>query len=509
MSSATNAINMAENVGNPAARAIRQADDGIGNWLTDLVTGAGSSPSHIIITGILGCIPGIGQAMDVRDIVLGVILISKSPKEISAWVNIVITLIGCVPAVGDALKVGFKLMKQGHNFGRVLEAVSPALRGNVEKFMRKIDWTMLASESKGLFSKVLTAFMDGLDSWAVRYVAGGPQVKLILGELHAIEKQAPKMIDEAFTELKLMHSKMLGHELPGSTAAVAGTSSKIVKEEVEQTTKAAAGKEAKAAAKEEKTLLVKKSNDKNNNKVTPNTTKIDQKKAAKKKPNKNKNGILAEHLTDYHVKNTYRYPKENNNGRNTEHKDRIGTGLDHLWSHSAHPEKPFIVGETKSSIFDAFSLMMALPEDLREKFNILKADEAANPLPNGKPSTPINEKRDEYAGTSVEIGDTAEHEKEVRKGLNKPKEKTSLATQMSHKWIERALSKEKLTAKGKELARLIKNRRNDLFIENKPFPYQRWISLVTGRQFTLHGKPKGHKHQIQLKLELPDKILME
>ena len=49
-----------------------------------------------------------------------------------------ITLIGCVPAVGDSLKIGFKLMTKGHNFGRVLEAVSPALRGNIEKDMRKI-----------------------------------------------------------------------------------------------------------------------------------------------------------------------------------------------------------------------------------------------------------------------------------------------------------------------------------------------------------------------------------
>ena len=506
MNSATNAINMADNVGNPAARAIRQADDGIGTWLTDLVTGAGSSPSHIIITGILGCVPGIGQAMDVRDIVLGVILISKSPKEVSAWVNIVITLIGCVPAVGDALKVGFNLMKQGHNFGRVLEAVSPALRGNVEKFMRKIDWTMLASESKGLFSKVLAAFIDGLDSWVVKYVAGGPQVKFILGELHAIEKQAPKMIDEAFAELKLMHSKMLSHELPGSTAAVAGTSSKIVKEEVKQTAKAVAGKEAKAVAKSEKTLLTKKGNDKHNNKVTPNMTKTNQKKAAKKKKNRNKNGILAEHLTDYHVKNTYHYPKENNYGKNTEHTDRICTGIDHLWSHPTHKGQPFIVGETKSSIFDAFRLMMALPEDLREKFNILKADEAANPLPNGKPSTPINEKRDEYAGTSAKIDDTAEHDKEVRKGLNKPNDETNLATQMSHRWIARALPKEKLTTRGKELISLIKKAEKSAVMQKK-YPYQRWICLVTGRQFTLHGKPKGHKHQIQLKLELPDNIL--
>jgi hypothetical protein len=145
----------------PAVRALRQADDGIGNWLKDLVTGQGSSPSHIIITGILGVVPGVGQAMDARDLILGIIAVSQSPAAIGGWVELVITLVGCVPAVGDTLKVGFKLMKQGHSFGRVLEAISPALRGNVEKFMRKIDWSMLAAESKGLFKGLMDAFILG------------------------------------------------------------------------------------------------------------------------------------------------------------------------------------------------------------------------------------------------------------------------------------------------------------------------------------------------------------
>jgi hypothetical protein len=71
------------------------------------------------------------------------------------------TINACV-SVGDVPKVGFKLMKQGHNFGRVLEAVSPALRGNVEKYMRKINWGQLTSECKGLFDKTIAAFIDGL-----------------------------------------------------------------------------------------------------------------------------------------------------------------------------------------------------------------------------------------------------------------------------------------------------------------------------------------------------------
>ena len=62
-------------------------------------------------------------------------------------------------------------MKQGHNFGRVLEAVSPTVRGNVEKYMRKIDWADLTRECKGLFDKTIAALIDGLDSWLARTLA--------------------------------------------------------------------------------------------------------------------------------------------------------------------------------------------------------------------------------------------------------------------------------------------------------------------------------------------------
>ena len=73
----------------PAARAVRHVDDGIGTWLKDLVTGSGSSPSHIIITGVLGVIPGVGQVMDARDIILAIIMIIKSPMSIGGWVELV------------------------------------------------------------------------------------------------------------------------------------------------------------------------------------------------------------------------------------------------------------------------------------------------------------------------------------------------------------------------------------------------------------------------------------
>jgi len=486
----------------PSGKALRQADSGIGGWLGDLVTGAGSSPSHIIITGILGVVPGVGQAMDARDLILGIIAISKSPAAVGVWVDLVITLIGCVPAVGDALKVGFKFMKQGYSFGRVLEAVSPALRGNVEKFMRKIDWGMLASESKSLFKSAVSAFIDGLDSWVIRAVAGGATVKKIVTELKVIQRSGPRMIDNAFAELKKMHAKMMGHELPGTTAAVAGTSSKVVGRD---TASSLAQREVEAA-RIERRLLANKSRDMKENRVSPNSTKASVKKKAEPKKQKWNTGIPAEHITDYHVKKKHsNFRKANNGGKLIEEYSLPHNGLDHLWSNKTSATKPFVVGETKSSIFDSFKLLAALPAEMQQKFSELRAEEAANPTTtNGRPNIFDSERRDTHANKRVPVESSMEHEIAIRKGLNKANEETQLATQMSHKWIARAIRKESgLTTSGRLLPRMIRDYDEQLI----ECPYQRWISLVTGRQLQKHRKSGGSVHEVQTMLNLPEKIL--
>lgn len=500
----------------PAARALRTADDSITTWMTDLVTGAGSSPSHIIITGILGVVPGIGQAMDARDLVIGIIAISKSPGAIGGWVELSITLVGCVPAVGDALKVGFKLMKQGHNFGRVLEAVSPALRGNVEKFMRKIDWGMLGRESKSLFNKTIEAFVDGLDSWVVKAVAGRSEVKQIIAELKGMQKSAPKMIDDAFEELKQLHSKMMGHALPGNTAAVASTSGRATVHAAEEAAQAASKNAAAATAKAERKLIERKSHDVKNGRAQTNASSTATKKKAKEKKQSWRSGVPAEHITDYFVKHKHiTFEKANNGGKLTEEHSMPHNGLDHLWANKTNLVKPFVVGETKSSIFDSLTLIAALPADLKEKFADLRDWEAKNPTRNGKPNTFGNVGRDEHADKQVSVGGTKDDENVVRSGVNPPGkdkhgEPTGLATQMSHAWIFAKIDTEDLTTTGQELRSKLRRIR---LLRRKPadikYPYKRWISLVTGRQLEKHRKSGGANHEVQIVLDLPENLLYD
>ncbi|NVI83520.1 hypothetical protein [Janthinobacterium sp. BJB401] len=495
------------NVVSPAGRALREADDGIGGWLAELVTGAGSSPSHIIVTGILGVIPGVGQAMDARDLILGVIQISRYPAAVGGWVELVITLVGCVPVVGDSLKVGFKLMKQGSHFGRVLEAVSPTLRGNVEKFMRKIDWGALSKDSKGLFNSAIETFIDGIDSWVVKAMAGGPEIRQLIGELKALQKQGPRMIDDAFADLKKVHAKMMGDELPHTTAALGAATGKVARQEAQDLSKIVATKEGKAVAGGDKKLLAKKNKDAKENKATPNTTKVNTKKKGEKKKSW-RSGVPAEHITDYSVKNKHiAFHKANNGGVLTEEHSMPHNGLDHLWSNPLNLIQPFVVGETKSSIFDSFNLINALPCEMKEKFNALREDEAANPLKNGRPNIFDSEGRDEYADKIVNVGRSG-NTGAIRGGLNKANRETKLAAQMSHAWIVNALEKENLTAQGMIIKKLIrKYEKSQASDKSCSRPYERWICLVTGRQLAQHKKSNGSKHAIQLIFNIPDNLM--
>ena len=149
--------------------------------------------------------------------------------------------------------------------------------------------------------------------------------------------------------------------------------------------------------------------------------------------------------------------------------------------------------------------MAALPTDLQQAFDALRADEAANPTRNGQPNIFENADRDRHMNRRVPVGSDESVDTELRKGLAKSNEKTELATQMSHLWIRRSLREDKhLTPEGKRLMRLIR----DWGDGEIGCPYNRWISLVTGRQLTTHRKSGGKTHQVQTMLTLPDNILI-
>lgn len=60
--------------------------------------------------------------------------------------------------------------------------------------------SMLISKSRSLFDSALDTFIDGIDNWAVKTMAGAPKISLVIAELRSIQKQGPRMIDDAYGE---------------------------------------------------------------------------------------------------------------------------------------------------------------------------------------------------------------------------------------------------------------------------------------------------------------------
>ena len=477
--------------------AVQIADDDLGDWLKGLVTGQGDSPSQVIISGILSVVPGLGQAMDLRDIVVGVITIASAPNNPMAWLDISITLVGCVPIMGDGLKTGFRLMKSGKAMPRILDGLSPRLRGDIDTWFRNIDWAEISRTVKSTFDDILAAFIDGLDSWLARVVMGKDEVRNIIRQLEAIRKDAPRMLDRAIEELKRLYRKAMGDASPKSTAAQGAPTTPHAPE-------------AAPAAKKNDTQTLERDKTADNT-DTPDKAHADERRASKKKDSWQK-GVMAEHIADYWcARNKRNLKKANNRGRLWEEHDLGGrTGIDHVWVQSTDPVRPGVVGETKSNLLGAFRFMAALPAEIRDQLKELGDTEGANPTEGGTPNVFDSEGRDEVDPGKVRVGGDARTEDELKKGLGKENPKTGLPTQMSHYWIYLNLPEEKLTPTGAALAKQVKR----WWTKQRPMgikpPYSRWIVMVTGRQKALHGRSKGHQHEIQKPLiTLPDNLLSE
>lgn len=522
MSAATNAISPSQ--AGHAAKAMAHADEGMGKWLQDFVTGEGSSPAHIIITGVIGVVPGLGQAFDVRDLILGVIAITRSPANPLVWVDVLITLVGFVPAAGDAFKVCFKMVRHGHGVGRVVDALRGVLKGDVDKWLKSIDWGMIAGRAKGTLHDALGAFIGGLDSWVVKAAAGRGNVNMMIGELKSIQKMAPKHLDDALEELKKMHAKILDDLPPASTAA----------KSVPTGPKAAAnagGDAAKAVPApkptERKSGSASKKHDQTpDNQGMTDTKKHDQPREAKKRKDNWNTGVLPEHITEYHIAKRHgNFKKINDHGKKVdEHDSPRGAGIDHVWkngnasiqvfeSSQGKGGKPYVIGETKGSLLGAFAFLSALTPELRDHFNALRADEAAG---GDNPNAFGNEQRDTAPAKKAELTTDQGIQKgrdengKWQQGMNKANEKTGLATQMSHRWIADKIASAStlIPTETVDIKKAIRDYRNDRYTSA---PYHRWIFMVTGRQKHRHETSKTtppHVHEIQRPIVvIPDNLL--
>jgi hypothetical protein len=157
---------------------------------------------------------------------------------------------------------------QGHGVDHIVDALRGMLKGDVDKWLRSIDWEMLA---------------------------GRGNVNMMIGELKSIQKVAPKYLDDAQNKLKKMHAKTLDDIAPASTAAKSTPTGSRA---------AANAADAKAApppkpAERKSGSTTRKSDQTPDNQGMADTRKHDQPREARKKKDNWRTGILPEHITDY------------------------------------------------------------------------------------------------------------------------------------------------------------------------------------------------------------------
>ena len=157
----------------PRAQAEKSAlDEG---WAASkaFLKGDYNGPAAIFLDTALGLIPVVGQLIDGRDIVLGVIEVSDDPNQFDAWFLLITALIGVVPGGGDALKRGLRCVKQGGNSADELFALLRKFgHGNPEELIKRaVNLNALTPALKKLTESLRSnRIIDALDAGTKRKV---------------------------------------------------------------------------------------------------------------------------------------------------------------------------------------------------------------------------------------------------------------------------------------------------------------------------------------------------
>lgn len=495
------------------SRQVRQADETAGQWLLGLLDGKGNTPSHAIVTAVLGCVPVVGQLFDLRDLIRCIITLTASPTSISSWVELLITLIGCIPGFGDAFKAAFKLARSGQNANRVFDAMRTYTRVNPRAAIQSMDWSKVEREALQMLNSILDNLISALDGWLVKLVAGRNQANELIKGLTNLKNQASPMLKKAIGELKKTVNGLLSQPQVLSTAQVSGVQRSL------PTPPAAARTSSSPATASNKTPSSPAVDNTGKNPASRSQTPtVHQIRQSKRK--RWATGVPAEHIVEYYVKSARpACRKINDNGRLTEEwessKKKGGTphrqsavssqGLDHLWF-GQHRGRPYTVGETKGSIWAQFSFLAAMSEGDRKAVEGTRAD-TAKVLDNKQPYNPDTAmSKDSSSNTYATIDN--------EKALSDPDKQTGTLSstktkgrQMSHLWIKQSLTSETTIPSSHKMKLLTAIREAEESL-SRISCYNREIFMVTGKQYEIHDRSKGARHKIQLPIvTIPDHIL--
>lgn len=324
--------------------ALQKAEDDalaeILSWVQEVVEGRGDSAAQMIVTVVLGCIPYVGQAVDVYNILRCIYGLTKAPSSTESWIALVLALIAIVPLFGDALKNVFMMMRNGKKMGRILDSLPNKVRGNIEKWFRELNWVQYARELSRSVDDIFAGMIDVLEYRVTKWVLGREGVQKLIQQLRNLKQMAARKINEAMDSLRQMHQRALQDPLPSTS----GHTPALPK--------------PKAGARPTPGTQAPTSVPKNTSGTpTPASGQASgtKRQSQRSTQSKHKIGVSGEHIADYYyVRRQHTRKKVSHGGHLYEMtqpngKTALGhNGIDHVW-HSSKLPLGYRVSDTKGS----------------------------------------------------------------------------------------------------------------------------------------------------------------
>ncbi|WP_454723988.1 MULTISPECIES: hypothetical protein [Cupriavidus] len=470
-------------------------------WVQQVVEGRGESISQMVVSVVLGCIPGVGQAIDAYNILRSLYQLIRDSDSADNWLELVLCLIALVPGFGDALKNVFRMLRNGKAMARILDSLPATVRGNIEKWFRELNWAAYTAELIANTNRILDGLIDLFSTRVARWVLDKQGLQRLVAQLKALKSKATQKITEAMDSLQAAHQHAMAQPIPNTTAHVparAGAPSKAPPG-------ASAPPPHKAPQAEARNRDLP-ANTGGTSAPRQGQASAQQRQSDKSKHDRKTLGVSGEHIADYFfVKRQRSRKKINVRGDLYEMHQPNGAlvgghqGIDHIW-HGARLPMGYRISDTKGT------------GKARHKLETPKRAYEA-----------LRYGLDAYLGQ--------EDESRLERAVNRPT--VNDGRQLSHLWVARRIGKAGLVAGHGELLDKIKawervefKLGSTIALEDGKTrkqlvrcPYDRSLITVVGPNHNLHDRLKGvtaprcHKsavsHQIGTEFVIPTDLLRE
>ncbi|MFN1266803.1 hypothetical protein [Pseudomonas lundensis] len=307
--------------------------------------GDNNAPWAMLAETAIGCVPVLGQIVDARDIVKGLVEVSGKPDSAAGWFNVITALIGLIPGGGDAAKRSLRAVKSGAaNVDDLLAMIRRFYSGDPEKLLRQV-------MDLGPLRKKLDEILNN------------PRlINQLSPQMRAQVSRIRNSLDKQFASFKKEVDGWLGQGRKTSAEAPVRSTPPTRTPDSKPNSPNGEGRNARRDA----------SND-----AHPNQPNAHTQRTARFKTLSNKVlGVLGEHMADYHCQDVKGWGKgqashdvgaKNLAKLNDQHRMvqlwpciPRGRGIDAVWK--SNGRKPYAIIEAKASFNPAKSLGQLLGE---------------------------------------------------------------------------------------------------------------------------------------------------